>query len=160
MAAPKGTLLVYNGTDIVPFLPSTDGQTIVFDSNENLGLKWKKANKQSKIIPTMGNLSDSISYARLASFTFPGSDNVDLSFIKVISYMDTSITSYDLRIYDATNNAIISEANFNNIIEQVNDMGILSNLPVSEAIWEVLSKRNGGSGNNKNVYVKEVTMEF
>lgn len=83
-------------------------------------------------------------YTALARFDFPGSTAVGTpASIKVIAF--TSSTDFDLRIQDITNATTIAE-----VIDQVNpdpsiiDMGALSNVDTSPAIWEIQMLRTGG----------------
>lgn len=102
------------------------------------------------LIPFIREISSS-SYQEIASYIYPGT-NVDMiGYIKILSKIDSSGTSYDVRIRDITNEVTICETNFTNNTLSINDMGTLSNLPSQEAKIEFQVLRNGG---NKNTLVK------
>ena len=42
---------------------------------------------------------------------------------------------------------------------EINDLGTLSNLPLSSAIFEIQAKRNGGNSNSQ-VFINEVTLNY
>lgn len=85
-------------------------------------------------------------YEVKTSFSFPGTIYWrNPSHIQVISVMDTGGTSYDVKIYNVTNNNQIAITNLNNTEEMINDLGTLSNLPESPAIFEVHAKVNGNT---------------
>lgn len=94
------------------------------------------------------------------SISVVGENLRHIKTIKVLSYkQNNNIDSYDVRIYDATNDQIIAESNFNNLIPIVNDLGTLSNLPNEEAVLEIQCKKNGGN-NNQRVYALECTIIY
>lgn len=99
---------------------------------------------QSTISPKADAFKAS-SYMRAATHAFQPSE-LTLEYIKVVSYMDSSATSYDVRIRDIVNNLDIASANFTNTSEQINDLGAISNIPATETILEVDIRRNGGTG--------------
>lgn len=67
---------------------------------------------------------------------------------KTISYMDPSMTSYDIKIFDKTHNTVVLETNLTNTEETEQPLGTLSNLSTDPWILEVFVKRNGGSNKN------------
>jgi len=80
--------------------------------------------------------------------------------IEVISHMDTGMTSYSVRLYDSTNEAIIAEATgLTNLLEGIVDLGTISDVPDEEAIFEIHAKRVGGTSNTYAV-VDEVIVYY
>lgn len=59
--------------------------------------------------------------------------------------MDIGVTSYDVRIFDATNSVVVAEANYANTSEQLLDLGTISNLSPTQCILEIHLRKNGGS---------------
>lgn len=80
-------------------------------------------------------------YVAVITFNFAGTDNIkNVSNFKVISYMDNGGTNYSLKLIDLTNNNTICTTSCSNLIDDVCDMGTVSNLPTSEAIFELQAK--------------------
>jgi hypothetical protein len=98
---------------------------------------------------------DSTTYTTLTSFDFPGL-NIwsDVSNIKIISLMEAGGDSYDVRIYDVTNNNLICSKTLNNEYECISDLGSLSNLPSDESIFEIQAKIN----NNTIAHIKNISI--
>jgi hypothetical protein len=102
------------------------------------------------------NQIDLTTYVTIATFNFPGTNKwKDVTHIKVISVMEEGGTSYDVRVFDVTNNLEIASANWNNTDEDICDFGTLNNLPTGESILELHAKVNGSSVahiKNMNIY--------
>ena len=107
-------------------------------------------------ITIQDNQIDLTTYITVGTFYYPGSKLwSNITNIKVISVMEDGGTSYDVKIYDVTNNNQIVLSNLNNTIEQNCDLGTLSNIPVNEAIFEIQAKINGSTIahiKNLNIY--------
>ena len=74
-------------------------------------------------------------YECAIKFVFQGTNVTGtVTNIEVLSHMDGGGTSYDVQIFDATNNNIIAEKNFTNNDIQLQDLGTLSNVPVAKSI--------------------------
>lgn len=82
------------------------------------------------------------------SFRFPGTNNVaGPSAVHVIGKMAGPATSWDVRLRDLTNSLTIAEATgFTNTVNQIKDLGTVSNVPATEAIWQLEALRGGASG--------------
>lgn len=77
-----------------------------------------------------------------------------------ISYMDTSVTDYSIRIYDRTNGNIIVEATgLTNTNEGLTVLGLGSNISATNAVWEIQANKTGGSG-NKTAHVDSIYIEY
>lgn len=101
---------------------------------------------------TVSNISipediiDSTTYITLTSFNFPGKNLwPHITNIKIISLMESGGTSYDVRVFDITNNNYICSINLSNTDESICDLGALSNIPTGEAIFELHAKINNTS---------------
>ena len=96
-------------------------------------------------------------YTTIASFSFPGTNLWrNVSNIKVISFMEYGGTSYMVRIYDITNNNQVCLKTFSNTDENIYDLGILSNLPNNESIFEVQAKISGSTV----AYIKNINIYY
>ena len=92
----------------------------------------------------------STSYTRVGTITYEGTDSTNsIKKITSLSYKDSGVTNYALRLYDVTNTSVIASATFTNESEAICDLGTISNLPTSAAILEIQGKKTGGTGNQK-----------
>ena len=154
----KGDLLGHNGSIDVRVPVGANDYVLTADSTQSSGWKW--ASPSVNLISLsfgMSSFTDNTSYTTLSVFIFPGSTSFDISAAKVVSRMDSGPTSYDIRIQDITNALTVATANFTNLLDEINDMGTLSNLPVAESIFEIQIKRNGGSGGNQ-IYLRSAQL--
>ena len=72
------------------------------------------------------------------SFIFPGSSQVGTpSSIKIVAFTTTNLDIGSLRIMDVTNNQVIASVVFSGEFRQIYDMGLITGVPTTEAIWEV-----------------------
>lgn len=94
------------------------------------------------------------SYSRSIRFTYPGSDRIGLiDYVSVLTSKDSNMTSYDIRLYDKTNNNVMAEVTgLTNTSDDANDLGTISNIPAGKAILEIHAKRVGGKSNSK-IYI-------
>lgn len=113
-----------------------------------------ETNKTLSIIPRVSSVKNT-DYRRIATFAFPGSTYATANSI---SRMSSGITSYNIRIIDRKNGQVLLTTNLNNTSETRQELGVLSNLPEEESVFQVLVKRNGGS--NKQVYVENINIEY
>ena len=91
--------------------------------------------------------TNSSTYVLARSFIFRGTTTMGTpTNIKAISYGDPGSTSA-VRIFDLTNSLVIAEkTGIVDSVATIQDLGILSNLPTGEAIWEIQFRRTTGSG--------------
>jgi hypothetical protein len=73
--------------------------------------------------------------------------------------MANGIDSYDVRIIDSENGQVLLTSNLTNTTESRQELGVLSNVPQDSSTFQVLIKRNGGSG-NKKVYIENINIEY
>ena len=114
---------------------------------------------ETKNIVTVNPKVESVntdSYRRIMVYIYPGNVYNTINNIKVVSYMDSGITSYDIQIRNATNGTTIVTKNLTNTTEQINDLGTLSNIPNSEARLEISVKKTGGNS-SKYVYIESIS---
>jgi hypothetical protein len=92
------------------------------------------------------------SYKRMGTYLYDGTIHNGINAIKAQCYMDSGITSFDIRIYDSTNNQVIAEHNCTSTTQMICDYGTISNVPTNFAVLEFQAKRNGGT-TSKKVYL-------
>ena len=105
------------------------------------------------------NTVSSTSYKRVASFGYKGTLlSNPITEVTLVSYMDSSITSYSVRLIALTQPSImICEQTFNNTAETTNSITNISNLPSTPIGLEFQVKKTGGN-NQKYVYVDSITL--
>jgi hypothetical protein len=89
----------------------------------------------------------SVTYSAVGLFEFCGTDVVGVpSAITAICHIGGG-TDMDIRIYDVTNAQTICEyIDITDATPVIIDLGTISNLPTSTAIWEVQLLATGGGG--------------
>ncbi len=157
MSIQKGSVLVHDGTKLTILPPGSGDVEMIFDASEPTGIKWKARKRQFKVSTEVTNTVTTTVYATVGSFAFDAGTTI--KSIKIVSRMESSITSFDLRLFDATNSQTLAEANFTNTTDQINDLGTLSNIPVADAIFEIQAKKNGGS-TNKKITVRDISVSY
>jgi hypothetical protein len=106
--------------------------------------------------PRKNSISSSLYQILGGQFKYGGASHVGpINYLSVIAYKDPEITSYNIRIYDSTNNLTLAEKTgiTNNEPEEI-DLGTVANVPNSSALLEVHAQRVGGSSTSK-VYVEQ-----
>jgi hypothetical protein len=106
--------------------------------------------------------TNSTNYQRLGGpFKYNGSIEMgQINQVEVISKMDTGMTSYSVRLYDATNETVIAETTGRtNLREEIVNLGTISNVPEDEAIFEIHIKRVGGT-TSAYAYIEDVIIYY
>jgi len=103
------------------------------------------------------------SYKSLAKFLFPGSNSLgSVSTIKAVVKTLRSKTfsgkcSGYIRIYDVTNAKVICEKGYSTTYAHILNLGVLSNIPTEEAVWELQLK---SSQNQKKNYCYALSIQM
>lgn len=167
MPIQKGSIIVADGNGkVTAITPTDDNDILILDSTQPYGIKFGNSPGTNSLKQIKNSLAGKdnfnlSSYEAAIEMTLPGGNLLTITKIYVLSYMTSNINSYDVQIYDLTNDMIIASKNFTNTSTQKNDMGTLSNLPLNESIVEIQVKINySGNNNNKYAYVKEVILEY
>lgn len=107
-------------------------------------------NEHFTVTPKLKNEEDEYEVSKV--FVYRGSTNIGaINYIDLVSYMDSSITSYSARVVDRNTGLVIAEkTGMTNTEEQVQDLGTISNVPTDKTLLELQIKRTGG---NKKKYV-------
>lgn len=98
-------------------------------------------------------------YRTAAKFIFNGTTELGTPVkIKVAYQVQQSSKPGSIRIYDYTNGNVIAEkTHLNSTSENIVDLGSLSNLPSSQAVFEVQMKTTSSS---KWIRASSLSMEF
>ena len=103
----------------------------------------------------------SSSYQLVKKFKYGGINAIgNINYIEVISRMDKGVSSYSLRVTRGDTQEVIAEATgLTNTVSEINDLGLINNVPNTPKIFELHAKRSGGSGFkklSKGVYIDEI----
>ena len=165
MSVPAGSIIISKGNGKVTTLqPNEDNMVLVIDNTNNKKVKFEKIerllkNQTFKSMNLTQKSYNSSNFEKVGSVILPGSNTTIIKKIVVLCYMNSSGQSYDIRFYDPINNKIIAFKNFTNTSSNINDMGTLSNLPMTDTVVELQAKFNG-NGSNKYIYIDEVVFNF
>lgn len=130
-----------------------DDYVLRYDSGTS---QWKvetlgEAPTVSDIMQLMVNIHDfvlSTTYQVIGEpIIFGGSTNWGTPIEILVLHAQTGdvTRTHQLRLFDVTNGLTIAEsASFNNLIDQIDTMGAISNVPAGQAIWEMQGRRGGG----------------
>lgn len=88
-------------------------------------------------------------YTVAGTFPFLGSESVILEGFQIIASADSAnpAHTFDVRVVDVTNgNAVVAEATgFSGLAKQILDLGAVSNVPTTTAVFEVQVRRSGAA---------------
>lgn len=85
--------------------------------------------------------------------------NWKITNIEVSGFMDPTIMSYTVRVYDPTNDQILAQKTLTNTVASVSDIGTISNLPNGNVELEIQAKITGGQ-TGKYVYIESVIIYY
>lgn len=91
---------------------------------------------------------DSMMYSLIGVYLYSSniSDGNILNTISFVSNISNSIATYKIKVYDTTNNNIITESDdLNNTTLQLFTLNNISNLPKTNSLFEIQAKVNGNS---------------
>jgi hypothetical protein len=71
--------------------------------------------------------------------------------------MESGVTEFNIRVYDATNKKIIALGTFSNLIEQKQEIRDFENIPNGPAVLEIQVSKLGG-GQNRGVFIDSATV--
>ena len=85
------------------------------------------------------------------SFKYGGSNTIGtIDYFELSSYMDSGITSYDVRIINQLNGEILAQKTANTNTSSIYiDLGTISNVPTSSTTLELQVKKTGGNNNHR-----------
>jgi hypothetical protein len=99
-------------------------------------------------------------YTIMATFIFPGSNQIGtIKNVNIISYMDSKVPSYSVRLFDTTNGVtIVENTGMTDTSQNIQTLGTVSNVPTGQSIIELQVKTDDGS--NKNIYVESISIHY
>lgn len=109
-------------------------------------LEGPEKNKFFQVFPSVTSVI-SLSWTSVGIFKYAGSvvDGL-INYVDLIARTGSSLTTYDARVVNTANGQILcSVSGLNNTTYQLNDLGVISNIPEEETILDIQVKRNGVS---------------
>jgi hypothetical protein len=119
---------------------------------------------RSEIILTAGNdgafkETNNTTYTTMGCYAFDGSNIAGIPYaIKAVAYVGSVAGTVDIRIYDSTNGATISEViEIAGSTQTINAMSAPANIPAGQAIFEIQVRTNSSSTKGR---LASIVMEF
>ena len=125
---------------------TTCPSNVAHSVNSNSVTEIAREKEAFRITPTILD-SDSTELLRMARIHYSTSLHGTLRRIKFIGNKEGNISSYDVEVYDVTNQVSLISANFTNTgIDDLNDLGVISSPPSGDVILEINAKQTNGTG--------------
>ncbi len=98
------------------------------------------------------------SYAKVSAIHLKGVKDSVLREVSFVSKMNDNITSYNIRVYDITNNNTIIETTLSNNVDEITKItdNNINNQSYDNAIIEIQIKAVAPPGNNRRVDIDEI----
>ncbi len=113
---------------------------------------------QFNLIPRKDSFNQT-SWNRVAIYIYSKNLHNIFTNCKIVSYIDTGVTSYDVRLYDPNTHMVLASANFTNTIEQINDLGTILVQPNDNTKIEIQVRKTGGNKKQK-IHIETVSLYF
>lgn len=113
---------------------------------------YSAVRKYKMTLPVMINSLTSNNWVRFAMGKFPGTNTIGLiNYIDIQSHMNSSLTSYDIKVFDRANVDVICMHTLTNTTLTSQSLGNILYQPISTTDIECLAKINGGNGESVNI---------
>lgn len=114
-------------------------------------------NNAKYLYPTTSKVS-STSYTVIGFTIYPANTAGNITAIDFLGYMDAGTTSYEVQIINKTNNAIVAQDSFNNmLISQQQSFTTILNQPSGLDTLEASVKVTKNGGATKNAYIHHIS---
>lgn len=108
-------------------------------------------------LPVVNNIITSSSWTRVGLGKFPGTNLInDITYVDVLSYMDDSLDSYDVKLIDRGNADTICIQTLNNTKLLPQYLGDILYQPPTETDLECFAKVNGNSAQNVTIQAIDI----
>jgi hypothetical protein len=108
------------------------------------------------VLTPKNNSTNKNTFFRIGTFNFP---KIEKATLDSVSWVDGTATSYTIRIFNLTDNTILLETILTNSLENINNLGSLTNLPNNSFHCEISVKRNNGNNSSK-VHIVSLTINY
>ena len=107
-----------------------------------------KCNSFESIIPAKATTYSPV-YEVIASYLYGGKKSAyTISHVTILAYQDSGVTSYNIRIFDKMNHAVMYEATYTNTSEKIHVIQNPDNQSFDETLIEVQFRVVGGDEDN------------
>jgi len=117
--------------------------------------------RRTNLVP-INQSTKSNDYFTIGTYQYKGRLYEDvITAVEVLSYADTGVSSYDIRLYDLTNNTVLAElTGCTNTDIAVQNLGTISNLPLETSDLEIQGRKVGGGNGNRFIYFQSISIYF
>jgi len=100
-------------------------------------------------------------YTVVTNFNYRGSEAVgSINYIEAISYMDSTVTNYKIRVVDKnTGNVLVEKTGLNNTTPELFDLGTITNVPSLNSMLEIHVYKNS-TKDTDFVYIDEILIYY
>jgi hypothetical protein len=125
-------------SDAVPTECPNDPEHSINDDSVSIITKEQYEMSITPFITHIKNVN-STDYIKIASFVYDGNSREKIRRIKFTSYV-TNSASYMVELFDVTNAQVIKESTFNNMEEELNDLGEITGTNSGEILYNINAK--------------------
>jgi hypothetical protein len=136
--------------------------TTIVSNHNGVELNLEKAPKMIQQIDVNKSSKTQNNYVTMSKIIYYGAESIgEIQTIEVIAYMESNATSFDIKIVDKKNssNVIAEKTGLTNTIDEIIDMGTISNLPSKKSRLEIQIRKNG-SNKSAKVYLDTVLVKY
>jgi hypothetical protein len=136
---------------VITTCPNNVSHSVNPNSTSEIG--WEK--EAFRLTPTI-TTSKSSKLLRIERIHYSTLQHGNLRRVKFIGNKEGNVSSYDVEVYDVTNQTSLVSGNFTNTgIDDINDVGTISSSPSGDVILEINAKQTGGTGNS-GFYIDQI----
>lgn len=99
-------------------------------------------------------------YTKVCEFPYKGENIHSILKCELLSYINMENLTYNIRIYDKTNNKIISEKTFSNTTNEICVIDSLINFPFYASILEIHCKINESFINDALLHISSINIYY
>lgn len=150
----KGDILVHQSGNLEILSTQKVTQVLTVSSSSSAGISWSSL--PIRLPYGLTNSTSQTEYTIMSTFIYPGSLVYDINSIRVIVRKDTSVTDFQIKVFDSTNvMTIVPDTTVSDSVYTSNiyTLSPISNIPTGEAILEVQMRITGGMGDLHLFYV-------
>lgn len=118
-------------------------------------------NKYVSVYPSNLKKQKKNAYTVVTNFNYRGSDSIgSINYIEAISYMDSTVTNYKIRVVDKnTGNILVEKTGLNNTTPELVDLGTITNVPSVNSMLEIHVYKTG-TKDTDFVYIDEILIYY
>lgn len=136
--ALEGSSSSSGNVNLDTFLDEMELRIGAVESIPNIVIYNYNGEEAGEVVPYMESVQKaSEGWFSISGFPYHGSNSIIMTRVRARIWCSNIDTLYSLQVYDITNAQVITQIdNLTNVTEEIHDLGIISNLPPGEAIFE------------------------